>query len=135
MSAIRLKNIIKQLLTACAASLAVARFMPLHVGHGEQELHQHLLRFLMRLGSRYEHLIMRSIDFLATRDWIYRRDSTSRLVERLADSIMNAFNGEVLTAAEGRQLVTSIVYGGYVVAVESVPVPARAQRDIGRTAQ
>jgi ferredoxin len=71
--------------------------------------------------SRYEHLIMRSIDFLATRDWIYRYDPVRRFVEKTADLIMSTINGEVLTAGEAKEMIDSIIKGGYTVAVGTCP--------------
>ncbi len=121
MSITRKRDLVRHLLTLFSAPVIVARTLPAHVGHGQPELHQHLPRFMLRLMSRYEHLIMRSIDFLATRDWIYRYDPIRRFVEKTADLIMSTINGEVLTAGEAKEMIDSIIKGGYTVAVGTCP--------------
>ena len=111
----------RSLLELASLPLAATSVLPLHMGHGEQTLDQHLPRFLMRVLSRYEHLIMRSIDFLATRDFIYDNDFTRRLVMGVGEVVMNTINGEVLTLAEGLEMIDSVAGAGYAVAVGTCP--------------
>jgi ferredoxin len=119
----------RALLELASMPLAAMFVLPLHIGHGDQALDQHLPRFLMRILSRYEHLLMRSIDFLASRDFIYDHDFSRRLVMGLAEVIMNNINGEILTLAEGLEMVDSVAVAGYAVAVGTCPC-RRARNEI-----
>lgn len=112
---------LRLLRTVFLLPLAAAAAVPLHVGHGEQAIRQGVPRWFLRLFSRYEHQVMRVIDFLANSEPIYRFDLTRRLVMRLGELVMKAVNGEVLTLEEAREMVASAFDAGYVVAVGTCP--------------
>ena len=100
---------------AAAASCLVA-----HVGHGTT-LEQDIPRPAMYVMTRYEHLGMRAINFLATREWIYRNPTLRRAVEWVSAKIMSFANGEVLSLAEAVEMVTSIGGAGYTIATGTCP--------------
>ncbi len=110
-----------KLVELCALPLVIAAATPAHVGHGQPAIQQKLPRWLMRLFSRYEHIVMRSIDYLATRDWIYANDSVRRWVTRLSELVMKTVNGEVLTLAEAREMVAGAFDEGILVAAGTCP--------------
>lgn len=118
----------KALLEIFTLAPAVARLFPLHVGHGEPAIRQIVPRWLMRVFSRYEHLAMRTIDFLAEREWIYSNDFVRSQVMRVSKLVMKTINGEVLTLGEAREMVASAFEEGYVVAVGTCP--CRRARDV-----
>lgn len=91
-----------------------------HVGHGAM-LKQDMPRIAMRLGSRYEHLIMRTINFLSMREWIYKNPALASRVEWLSDKVMSVTNGEVLNLEEAQEMVASIIDSGYTVATGTCP--------------
>jgi len=100
-----------------------------HVGHGAT-LEQTIPRSMMKVMSRYEHLGMRAINFLAMREWIYRNPRLKSWVEWLGEKIMGVANGEVLTLAEAREMVSSVIEAGYTVATGTCPCRrARNQLD------
>lgn len=98
-----------------------AAFIPLHVGHGSTGLDQRFPRPLMKLVSRYEHIIMREVNYLATREWIHRIRFTRRLVDGIGNGMMKIVNGEILTRGEVNEMLESIFAGGYTVAVGTCP--------------
>jgi ferredoxin len=102
-----------------------------HVGHGST-LRQDMPRSMMRLGSRYEHLVMRAINFLAMREFIYRNPRLKSMTDWLSDRIMSLANGEVLTLAEAQELVASIAAAGYTIAAGTCPC-RRARNQISDT--
>lgn len=95
--------------------------LPLHVGHGAAGVRQNFPPWLMKLLTRYEHLFMRAIEYLAGRDWIYSREAPRKLVARLADLVMKVANGEVLTLDEARLMVRGAASLGITVAVGTCP--------------
>lgn len=105
--------------------------LPLHVGHEEPVLRQNVPSFILRILSRYEHLYMRGIDYLATRDWIHRHRLVKRFVDWLGERIMATSNGEVLTLVEAREMVANVADSGLAVAVGTCPC-RRARRQFSR---
>jgi len=110
-----------RLVVALARGLALAATsIVAHTGHGAM-LAQDIPRPLLKVMSRYEHLGMRAINFLAMREWIYRNPTLKRWIDWLSDKIMGFANGEVLTLAEAREMVSSISDAGYTVATGTCP--------------
>lgn len=105
---------------ASALASAIARSAQAHVGHGAS-LKQTMPRFVMRFGSRYEHLIMRTIDFLTMRDWIYANPTLKRGIDWLSDKVMVLANGEVLSLEEALEMVASVDASGYTIAAGTCP--------------
>lgn len=103
--------------------------LPLHTGHDDQPLRQSMPTFLIRLMSRYEHLMMRAINFLAMNDLIYRWEFSRRAVNGLGRQVMRVANGEVLTLDEAREMIGNIHSRGYTVAVGTCPC-RRARNEI-----
>jgi len=95
--------------------------LPLHVGHGEELLRQRAPRWVLFFYSRYEHLIMRSINYLASRDWIHDHPSIKRRVDGLTRLIVRFINGEIITLDEARSMVSNIAEHGYTIAVGTCP--------------
>ncbi|MBU4175071.1 MAG: hypothetical protein KKB90_07135 [Actinobacteria bacterium] len=93
----------------------------LHMGHEKGSIHQDVPGFIIWLMSRYEHLMMRTLNYLAMRDWMYRRDLNRRIMDFLSRRMMSFVNGEVLTLDEVRELLGSIFEGGYTVAIGTCP--------------
>jgi ferredoxin len=93
----------------------------MHVGHEEPLLRLRIPPLLLRLFTRYEHLFMRCIGFLAKRDWIYRNSITRKMVDSLSGLIAAGVNGEVLTLQEAREVIESVAEAGYTVAVGTCP--------------
>ncbi|MHB8894976.1 MAG: ATP-binding protein [Candidatus Geothermincolia bacterium] len=91
-----------------------------HVGHGAT-LEQGIPRSMMTIMTRYEHIGMRAINFLAMRDWIYRNPTLKRGVDWMSEKIMGVANGEVITLAEAREMVSSVIEAGYTVATGTCP--------------
>lgn len=109
------------LIGALSLQRAVLRTLAVHVGHGGEAIDQRAPRPLMWFTSRYEHLLMRAVDFLAMRDWLYRNDTVKRMLNRLGDFVMSIVNGEVLTLGETREMISSIFEEGYTVAIGTCP--------------
>lgn len=120
--------------------------LPLHVGHGDDKLRQRSPRFLLHVLSKYEHVIMRTINYLATREWIHDHAFTKRLVDRICDLVLSLINGEILNYEEARRLIEAIADGGYPIAVGTCPcrrarnmlsdtVPNNADMVFGRWAE
>jgi len=126
-TASRLKEA-RRLASLCAAATCISGLIIAHVGHGAT-LEQNMPRFLMRLGSRYEHLIMRAINFLANREFIYRNPTLKGMTDWLSDKIMSVANGEVLCLAEAQEMVASIAGAGYTIATGTCPC-RRARNNI-----
>jgi ferredoxin len=118
-------------LSAAANAGTIAGFLIAHVGHREA-LHQNIPRPFMRVMSRYEHLGMRAINFLTTRDWVYNNPTLKRGVDWLSDKIMGIVNGEVLTIDEAKEMVGSIIAAGHPVATGTCPC-RRARNEISDT--
>lgn len=97
------------------------RVLLLHMGHQEEGIHQDIPHFLLWLISRYEHILMRTVNFLATRDWMYRFEFSRRIVDFLSRQVMSFANGEVLSLEEVREMLGSIFEEGYTVAVGTCP--------------
>ncbi len=110
-----------KLLKMMLLPLAFISALPLHVGHGEEKLRQRLPRPVMLFLSKYEHVIMRTIDYLATREWIYSHDLTKRLVDRVSHGILGFINGEILNVEEARRLIEAIDDDGYTIALGTCP--------------
>lgn len=111
---------IRFVLAASAGTTGVFAALVGHMGHGAT-LHQTIPRSMMKVMSRYEHLGMRAINFLAMREWIYRNPRLKAWVEWLSDKVMGAANGEVLSLAEAREMVSSVIEAGYTVATGTCP--------------
>lgn len=119
----RIRHLVRHagfLAAAALSTVRVAAVITAHVGHGAT-LEQDLPGPMMWVMSRYEHLGMRAINFLAERDWIYRRPALKRGVDWLSERIMGWANGEVLILEEARQMVSSIIDEGYTVAAGTCP--------------
>lgn len=96
--------------------------LPLHQGHGSRELlRQRAPRFLLHLFSKHEHVIMRTIDYLATTPWIHGHALSKRLVDAVSRGVIRFINGEILTLEESRRLIMSIAGAGYTIAVGTCP--------------
>jgi NAD-dependent dihydropyrimidine dehydrogenase PreA subunit len=101
--------------------LVLICILPLHLGHGEELLHQRIPRPILRLFSRYEHVFMRTINYLAMRDWIHNHAFTKRLVDRLTDLVLAIISGEILNLEESRQMIENIADHGYTIATGTCP--------------
>jgi ferredoxin len=108
-------------------AVSLSAFLLAHVGHGAT-LKQDMPRPIMRVASRYEHIIMRAINFLSMCDWIYKNPTLRRRVEWLSGKVMSVANGEVLSLQEAKEMVASIIDSGYTVAV--VTCPCRRARNV-----
>lgn len=103
------------------AFLLALAALPLHVGGHDELLRQDLNRVERHLFSRYEHLVMRAIEFLSSNRYLHGNRATKRLVDMLGGYVMDTTNGEVLTLEEAREVVGSIAEAGYTVAVGTCP--------------
>jgi len=101
--------------------LLLREVLLLHMGHEEPGIYQDLPSFLMWLVSKYEHIMMRIINYLAMRDWIYRFEFVTRFMDFMSHRMMSFINGEVLTLDEVRELLGFIFEGGYTVAIGTCP--------------
>lgn len=101
----------------------------LHIDHGDAVLEQDMPRSLMRLMSKYEHVMMRSIDFLATREWVYGNESVKRVIDWISARVMGTVNGEVLTVEEAGRMIDAIADAGHTIAVGTCPC-RRARNEI-----
>jgi ferredoxin len=135
-----------ELLKKMFLPLVLVSALPLHVGHGDEKLRQRAPHFILHLFSKYEHVIMRTIDYLATREWIHNHAFTKRLVDSTSKAIVNFINGEILNLEEARRLIEAIDDGGYAIAVGTCPcrrarnmlsdtVPNNADMVFGRWAE
>jgi ferredoxin len=106
--------------------------LPLHEGHGQELLRQRAPRFVLHIFSKYEHIIMRTIDYLASAAWIHDHAFTKRLVDYISNGVIALINGEILNLEESRQLVESIAGAGYTIAVGTCPC-RRARNEISDT--
>ncbi len=95
--------------------------LPLHVGHGDTRLRQYVPRFMMKLLSKYEYVIMRVLDYLATRRWIHGHAFTKHIVDTMCGVVLSIINGEILTYDEARRVVEAIDSAGYAIAVGTCP--------------
>lgn len=107
--------------TALRAFFLALAALPLHVDGHEELLKQDLNRLERRLLSRYEYLVMRTIDFLSSNRFLHGHRATKRLVDRLGDYVMAMVNGEVLTLEEAGEVVQAIFEAGYTVAIGTCP--------------
>ena len=119
------------LASLCAAASFASCWILAHVGHGAM-LEQRMPRPLMWLGTRYEHLIMRTINFLAMREFIYRNPSLKRMTDWISEKVMSITNGEVLCLAEAQEMAASIAEAGYTIATGTCHC-RRARNDISAT--
>ncbi len=103
------------------AMATVTLLLPLHMGHGEELLRQNAPRWVLFLYSRYEHLIMRSINYMSSREWLHRNPTLKRLVDGLSASITKYINGEIISLEEARRMITNIADHGYTIAVGTCP--------------
>ena len=101
--------------------LLLGETLLLHMGHEEAVVHQDIPGFLIWLISRYEHILMRTINYLATREWMYRYEFTRRLVDYMSLLVMSFANGEVLILDEVREMLGSIFDSGCTVAIGTCP--------------
>jgi len=106
--------------------------LPLHEGHGQELLRQRAPRFVLHLFSKYEHVIMRTIDYLASTAWIHDHAFTKRLVDGISNGVIRFINGEILDLEESRQLIAGIADAGYAIAVGTCPC-RRARNKISDT--
>jgi len=121
----------RRLASLCASASLVSGWILAHVGHGAM-LEQRMPRVLMWLGTRYEHLIMRAINFLAMREFIYRNPRLKRMTDWVSEKVMLITNGEVLSLAEAQEMAASIAEAGYTIATGTCPC-RRARNDISAT--
>jgi ferredoxin len=112
--------------------LAVLMILPLHEGHGQELLRQRVPRCVLHIFSKYEHVIMRTIDYLASTAWIHDHAFTKRAVDAVSRGVLSLINGEILDLQESCQLVESIAGGGYTIAVGTCPC-RRARNQISDT--
>ena len=112
--------------------LVVLLVLPLHEGHGQELLRQRAPRFVLHLFSKYEHVIMRTIDYLASSEWIHGHTLTKRLVDSVSKGVISFINGEILNIEESRQMIDSIANAGYTIAVGTCPC-RRARNQISDT--
>lgn len=126
-----MKNIVNRIVASAAleAALLFVATMSAHEGHGSGTLNQSMPRFLMRWMSRYEHVILRPINWLARTDWAYRYGPAKRFVDWTSHRVMNTINGEVLTLDEVRSMLDSLFASGETVAVGTCPC-RRARNEI-----
>ena len=109
--------------------LVVLLALPLHQGHGEELLRQRSPRFVLHLFSEYEHIVMRTIGYLASAPWIHDHAPTKRLVDTVSKGVISLINGEILDLEESRQMIESIAGAGYTIAVGTCPC-RRARNEI-----
>ncbi len=109
--------------------LVVLLALPLHEGHGQELLRQRAPHFLLHIFSKYEHIIMRTIDYLASAAWIHDHAFTKRLVDTAGKGVISLINGEILDLEESRQMIESIAGAGYTIAVGTCPC-RRARNEI-----
>lgn len=95
--------------------------LPLHVGGHEELLKQDMNRLERHLLSRYEHIVMRAIDFISSNRFLHGHRATKILVDRLGEYVMDTINGEVLTLEEAGEVVRSVAGAGYTLAVGTCP--------------
>jgi NAD-dependent dihydropyrimidine dehydrogenase PreA subunit len=112
--------------------LVILLTLPLHEGHGQELLRQRAPRFVLHIFSKYEHIIMRTIDYLASAAWIHDHAFTKRLVDTISKGVIKSINGEILNLEESRQLIEGIASGGYTIAVGTCPC-RRARNEISDT--
>ncbi len=117
------------LLTLCGLPLLVVRVLMLHIHHQGPVIRQYLPKFILRLFTRYEHVLLRPADYFTKSEWIYRHYLPRRGIHMTGDRLFSIINGEVLTLDETHQLVDSIDEGGYTLAVGTCPC-RRARREI-----
>ena len=101
--------------------LVVFLALPLHEGHGQELLRQRAPRFVLHIFSKSEHVIMRTIGYLASAAWIHNHAFTKRLVDAISKGVIKSINGEILNLEESRQLIEAIAGGGYTIAVGTCP--------------
>jgi len=109
------------LLFLVALPLILVKSLPLHLGHEDELLRQHMPTFVLRLMSRYEHIFMRAINYLAMSAWMYRWEFSKEILNRVSRMVMRLINGEVLTLDEAREMISRIHSEGYTVAVGTCP--------------
>jgi ferredoxin len=119
------------LMSVLRAMSVATGFMAAHMGHGST-LHQSMPGPVMRIASRYEHLIMRSINFLAMRDFIYNNRSLKAMVDRVSGWVMSTVNGEVLSVDEAKEMAGAIAGAGFTVAAGTCPC-RRARNELSDT--
>ncbi|MFH1149746.1 MAG: hypothetical protein V1748_04665 [Actinomycetota bacterium] len=103
-----------------------------HIGHGENELRQVVPGFLLHWMSRYEHVLLRPVNWLARSDWAYRFEPTRRFVEWTSRRVMNIVSGEVLTLDEVHSMLDTLFEWGETVATGTCPC-RRARNEISDT--
>lgn len=107
---------------ACLSLPALVGVVLGHVGHGaDGRLHQKMPRFMMWIGSRYEHVLMRAINFLATRNFISNSPALDRATTWIGDQLLKIVSGEVLNVEEAKQLARAIAEEGHTVATGTCP--------------
>ena len=104
-----------------ALPFVLAISLPLHMGHEDELLRQHMPTFILRLMSKYEHIFMRVINYLAMSAWMYRWEFSKEILNRMSRIVMRLINGEVLTLDEAREVISRIHSEGYTVAVGTCP--------------
>lgn len=101
--------------------LLVEEALLLHMDHEEPGINQDLPYLLLWLVSKYEHIMMRIVNYLATHDWMYRFEFARRIMDFMSRWMMSFVNGEILTLDEVREMLGSIFEGGYTVAIGTCP--------------
>lgn len=117
----RARRAVRVALSLSYLPLLLKDVLLLHMGHEEGGIHQDIPGFLIWLISRYEHILMRTINYLATRNWMYRYELTRRFVDSMSLLVMSFANGEVLILDEVREMLGSIYDSGCTVAIGTCP--------------
>jgi ferredoxin len=107
-------------------SFAVAGSLATHVVYDPDMPAQRMPRLLMWFGSRYEHLMMRTIFWLADRNWL-QHPVAKKGINLIAALVMRVVSGEVLSYDEGQEMVNALFDSGATVAIGTCPC-RRARR-------
>lgn len=95
---------------------------PMHMGHGtERKLVQNVPRPIMKFYSKYEHLIMKAIKFLASWKLLDISPAFARSMDRLRHYLLKMINGEILTLEESKRMISAIDAQGETIAVGTCP--------------
>jgi ferredoxin len=111
---------LRDALALCCLPVLLVRSL-LHIDHKPPVMRQYLPTFMLRLFSRYEHVLLRPADLVMNGDWFNRHFLTRQGSKAAGRSIFTMVNGEVLTLGELHQLIDSAFKGGYTVATGTCP--------------
>lgn len=119
----------QDLLALCGLPFLVVRMLMMHIHHEGPVMRQYLPKFILRLFTRYEHVLLRPVDFITKTDWFYRHYLPRRGLQKTSEGFFSVINGEIVTLDELHQLIDSVVEGDYTIAVGTCPC-RRARREI-----